>query len=265
VIDAHVHVFGEDSGTGVPPSFTPADLFAHAKPLGVRRVVLIQLGAYRFDNSHMLAAIRAHKGVFSGVAVVDHSRDDIERAVDNLRAQGVRGFRIAARPDPATWLDSPGMRRLWSYAAKVGMAMCPLVNPNALPAIDRMCGSHPDTTVVIDHMARIGASGEIRDSDIRLLSALAKHRNVHVKVSAFYALGRKQAPYTDLVPLIRRLVEDFGPRRLMWASDSPFQVVNGHTYAASVELVRDRLPFLSADDRAWLLERTAERVYFQGI
>ena len=30
-----------------------------------------------------------------------------------------------------------------------------------------------------------------------------RHRNVYVKVSAFYALGRMAAPYTDLAPLIR--------------------------------------------------------------
>ena len=262
VIDAHVHVFGPQAGSRAPSEFTVAELFSHSRPLGVDRVVLIQLGSYQFDNSYMLSAIREHRGTFSGVAVVDHNRDDIEQAVSDLHRRGVRGFRIGPRGDAASWLDGPGMRRLWQQAAKLRMAMCPLLNPDALPAVDRMCARNPDATVVIDHMARIGATGEIRDSDIRLLSALARHRRVHVKVSAFYALGKKQAPYTDLVPLIRRLVEDFGPRRLMWASDSPFQVVNGHTYAASLELVRDRLPFLSRDDRDWMLRRTAEKVFF---
>ena len=30
----------------------------------------------------------------------------------------------------------------------------------------------------------------------------------------------------------------------MWASDSPFQVQNGHDYASSIALIRDRLPKL---------------------
>ncbi len=55
-----------------------------------------------------------------------------------------------------------------------------------------------------------------------------------VKLSAFYALGRKRAPYTDLAPLIQHLFEAFGPKRLMWASDSPFQVQDGHRYAPSI-------------------------------
>jgi predicted TIM-barrel fold metal-dependent hydrolase len=125
-----------------------------------------------------------------------------------------------------------------------------------------MCAQHPDTPVVVDHLARIGADGVIRDADSRLLCGLARHRNVKVKVSAFYALGRKSAPYADLVPLVRRVFEDFGPRRLMWASDSPFQVQDPHTYAASISLVRENLSFLSQDDREWLLRRTAQSVFF---
>jgi predicted TIM-barrel fold metal-dependent hydrolase len=140
--------------------------------------------------------------------------------------------------------------------------MCPLVDPDALPSIGRMCARFPETPVVIDHIARIGADGVIRDADIAALAKLAAHGRTHVKISALYALGKKQYPYLDLIPMVRRLFQAYGPQRLMWASDSPFQVENGHTYAGSVELVRDRLDFLSAEDHEWLLAKTAERVFF---
>ena len=140
--------------------------------------------------------------------------------------------------------------------------MCPLMGPDAIPSVDRMCAKFPETPVVIDHMARIGVDGEFRPADVRALCGLAKHRRVHVKLSAFYALGKKQYPYTDLSPTIRALYEAYGPKRLMWASDSPFQVEAPHTYAGSIELVRDRLEFLSGEDRAWLLGKTAGQVFF---
>ena len=50
----------------------------------------------------------------------------------------------------------------------------------------------------------------------------------------------------------------------MWESDCPFQVV-AHKYTDSVELVRDRLDFLSPDDRDWLLFRTAEQALFRPL
>jgi predicted TIM-barrel fold metal-dependent hydrolase len=41
-----------------PPSFTPQELFAHAHPLGVERIVLIQMSFYRYDNAYMLDCMR---------------------------------------------------------------------------------------------------------------------------------------------------------------------------------------------------------------
>ncbi len=232
------------------------------KPSGVSRAVLIQMSFYQFDNSYMLDTMREYKGVFSGVGIVDSSAPHPDRAMMDLARQGVRGFRITPGNAPRTWLDTPGMQAMWHCGAERRLAMCPLVNPDALPSIDRMCRQYPDTPVVIDHLSRIGADGVIRESDVQSLCGLSSHRNVTVKVSAFYALGRKTPPYIDLAPLILRVFEHFGPRRLMWASDCPFQVQDGHTYSASIALVRDGLAFLSADDREWLLAKTAQSVFF---
>ena len=273
-IDAHVHVWTPDVekyplASGFqredmkPPSFTPEELLAHAKPCGVDRIVLIQMSFYGFDNSYMLDTIRRFPGVFSGVAVIDEAGKDPAAEMRNLKPRGVRGFRI--RPgdrSPETWLDGPGMAAMWRCGAAEGLAMCHLVNPDSLPAIDRMCAKHPDTPVVIDHYARIGVDGQIRESDLKNLCRLARHKNTSVKVSAFYALGKKAAPYLDLAPMTRRLLDAYGRERLMWATDCPYQVQEGHTYSRSIELVRDRLDFLSDSDRQWLLRKTAERVFF---
>jgi len=267
MIDAHVHVWTDDTtryprASGErdyePLRFLPEDLFRHSKPAGVTRVVLIQMSFYRFDNTYMLDCMRTHPGVFSGVGVINAAGPDPAAEMRKLAAQGVRGFRITA----SDGLESPGMATMWRTGAQTGQAMCALVGPDALPTIDRLCVQHPNTNVVIDHLARIGADGQIRDADVRLLCGLARHPRVTVKASAFYALGKKQAPYRDLAPLIRRVFEDYGPRRLMWASDCPFQVDKGHNYKDSIDLVRQGLPFLGREDRDWMLRRTAESVFF---
>ncbi|MCP5109805.1 MAG: amidohydrolase family protein [bacterium] len=274
-IDAHVHVWTTDverypvadpsrRKQVKPASFTPEELFAHSRPRGVSRVVLIQMSFYRLDNSYMVDMIERHSDTFRGVAIVDVNAPDVKDQMRALAKRGVRGFRIGPRGRPDTWLDTPGMAAMWECGAEEGLAMCPLMNPDALASLDRMCGRHPDTTVVIDHFARIGADGNVREADLRGLCDLARYPRMHVKLSAFYALGRKQYPYTDLLPMVRRLIEAYGPQRLMWASDSPFQVQNGHTYEGSVELIRDRLDGISAGDREWLLTKTAERVFFSG-
>lgn len=273
-IDAHVHVWTSDTAKYplsagyrreemVPTSFTPEQLFAHMRPCGVSRVVLVQMSFYGFDNSYMLDTIRTFPGVFSGIAVIDDSAGQPQNEMRRLKSLGVRGFRIYPRNMPVDrWLESPGLVSMWECGAAERLAMCCLVNPDALPAIDRMCEKHPETPVVIDHCGRVGMSGEIREAELAQLCNLARHKNTFVKVSAFYALGKKKSPYEDLGPMIRRLRDAFGAERLMWATDCPYQVQGEHTYRDSIELVRSRLDFLSAEDRACLLHKTAQRVFF---
>jgi predicted TIM-barrel fold metal-dependent hydrolase len=273
-IDAHSHVWTPDvkryplaAGFKVadmqPASFTPAELMAQARPCGVDRVVLIQMSYYRFDNRYMLDAMREAPGTFAGVAVIDHRAAGLRDTIRAMKQQGVRGFRIHPGQEPVdAWLGSKAMADFWRLGADERMAMCALVNPDALAPLDKMCERFPKTPLVVDHFARIGIDGTIRTSDVDNLCRLARHALAHVKVSAFYALGKKQSPYTDLGPMIRRLLDAFGRQRLMWATDCPYQVQNGHTYRDSIELVRSRLDFLSPDDRAWLLRNTAERVFF---
>jgi len=273
-IDAHVHVWTPDThryplAKGFskrdmqPPSFTPEQLFAHSKPAGVSRVVLIQMNFYEFDNHYMTDMIAQHRGVFRGVAIVDERKSGVGERMKALAAQGVRGFRIYTDREKAeSWQHSEGMKEMWRTGADAGLSMCLLADPDALPAVHRMCKAFPKTPVVIDHFARIGMKGPVRRHDLDQLCRLADFEHTHVKTSAFYALGAKKAPYTDLAPMIRRLRDTFGASRLMWASDCPFQVQEGHTYADSIALIRDRLDFLTDEDKHWMLRRTAERVFF---
>lgn len=272
-IDSHVHVWTDDLAAYplargfaradmAPATYPPECILGAARPCGVDRVVLVQMSYYGTDNSYMLDTMRAHPGVFGGIAVIDADSDEVEAEMARLRALGVRGFRIQPRGGAAaTWLDGPGAARMFAEGARSGQAMCCLINPEALPALDRMCAAYPDTPVVIDHLCRIGVDGEIAEADVAALCALARHGNVKVKVSAFYALGRKRPPHDELVPLIRRVYEAFGAQRLMWASDCPFQV-RDESYEDGLALVRDRCDFLSAEDKAWLLGRTAEATFF---
>lgn len=272
-IDAHCHVWTDDTASYPlaaghraedrrPAVFTPERLLELARPHGVDRVVLIQMSWYGADNSYMLDAIGRHPGVFSGVAVVDRAAGAPGEEMERLALRGVRGFRINAREsDPDRQLDGEGAERMFRASSRTGLAICPLLDPDALPALSRMCRRHPEATVVIDHMARIGIQGPVRDGQVEALCGLARLPLVNVKVSAFYAFGAKKPPYGDAAPVIRRLYDAFGPERLLWATDCPFQVVE-HSYGDSIALIRDRLGFLSDSDRDWMLRGTAERLFF---
>jgi len=273
-IDAHSHIWTPDTtryplGEGhrranmEPASFTAEELLAGMAEVGVARTVLIQMSFYGYDNSYMLDAIKNHPGKFGGVAVIEQDKGDPVELMKSLKKSGVSGFRIYPKDRQFdSWLDSDTMHAMWKTGAAERLNMCCLMDPNGLPALDRMCSRYPQTPVVIDHMCRIGVTGQIPEADVKALCEMAKHKQVTVKVSAFYALGQKTPPYTDLGPLIQRLYHAYGPWRLMWASDGPFQMQAPHSYKASIELIRQRLDFLNDADKDWLLRKTAAKVFF---
>ncbi len=275
-IDAHSHIWTPDlahyplaagfqKADMQPASFTAEELLALCRPAGVGRVNLIQMSYYEFDNSYMLDMIKLYPDRFVGTAIVDPLGPDPAGTLRALRPKGVRALRIQpqySKQPPATWLEPEGYQALFALAAETGIVMSCLIGPDAFAEVDRMCARFPEAPVIIDHLGRIGVDGQIRDADVDALCALAKHPKLHIKVGAFYALGKKAAPYTDLAPLIQRVVRAYGPQRCLWESDCPFQVVAPHTYTDSLALIRTRLDFLSAADRAWLLHRTAERLLF---
>lgn len=276
-IDAHSHVWTPDldhyplaegfaRSDMAPKSFTADELLAVCRPSGVGRVNLIQMSYYAFDNSYMLDMIRLHPDRFVGTAIVDPLSPKPDAAMRALLPKGVRAFRIQpkySKLPSARWLEPAGYDAMFAEAAGSGQAMSCLIGPAEFAEVDRMCRKHPQAPVIIDHLGRIGVDGQVRDADVEALCALAVHLKVYIKVGAFYALGKKTPPYTDLAPLIRKVVKAFGPGRCMWESDCPFQVVN-HKYDDSIALVRDKLDFLTPADRDWLLGRTAGRLLFRS-
>jgi L-fuconolactonase len=274
-VDAHSHVWTDDvvkyplvnnqpASKLIPRSFTADELLAIARPLGVSRVVLIQHKPYfGVDNRYLVDVIAVHPGVFSGVACIAAEEPAPDREMVRLKKLGFRGFRITPGEGAADrWVNSPGVNSMWATATKERLAICPLIGPDNIVQVDEMCRKYPDTTVVVDHFARVGQNGDFPEADVKQLVGLARHPKVHVKVSAFYFLGQKKPPYRDLVPLIRRVYDAFGPSRLMWGSDCPYQLGAGNNYAASLELIQKGLDFLSDSDRRAFLRDTATKVFF---
>lgn len=218
--DCHVHVFealaAVRSGHYQPVDRPLAQIEAVAQAHGVGHLVLVQPSVYGTDNGVMLRALSVEPGRHRGVAVVDDDVADAE--LDAMHARGIRGVRLNlvspvgedAEPGQRFAALSPRLRRLgWHlqwYAA-----------PEHLPAIAEL---HRDSSVtcVLDHLAGFGAGVPDDHFAWQAIEALAAD-GAWLKLSGWYRL-EAQAPYTSLVPRIRRLAGLFG-ERLVWGSDWP--------------------------------------------
>ncbi len=283
-VDSHSHLWSPDrvryplrpgatEVNVVPTGFTPGEFFSHARAEGVNRVVLIgHTGHFGFDATYLTDLIKARPGEIAVQAFLDHADPNITARMAELKRQGVKAFRVRLLdPWQSAFADDHPIMKAYQFAAAQQLAICPLTNPDWLPELDRLSAKFPATMMVIDHFARIGVDGfgqtppvpgTIKPADVANLVKLARHPSTYVKLSAYYALGRRTPPYDDMLPMIQNLLAAYGPERLMWGSDSPYQIVAPHTYKASIALIRDRLDGLSEGDREWLLRKTAERVFF---
>ena len=283
IVDAHAHVWTSDTmkyplATGFRkkdvwfPSFSIEELIELQRPVGISRANLIQMTWYGLDHSYILDAIASSPDRFVGTGIVpaitDVSLASPDRAMVDLAMGGIYAFRIrgkSTRPPLANgsqWMDHPGFEKMFTAGAEHNLALSFLMTVDDLPELDRMCKRHPECPVIIDHFCLIGRRRPIIDSEIQTLCRIARYPRVMLKIGAFYALGAETPPYLDMLPLIERVVDAFGPERCMWESDAPLQTKPPHNFEAAVAVIRGHADFLSRSDKDQILFRTAEDFFF---
>jgi predicted TIM-barrel fold metal-dependent hydrolase len=284
IVDGHVHVWSGDTekyplAAGFSkedlwfPSFSAEEVIEHGRAAGITRFNLIQMTWYGLDHSYILDIIANDPEHFVGTgvipAVTDVALASPDRTMVDLAERGVHAIRIRGRStrpkfsERDRWMDYPGFEKIFAAGAEHDLALSFLMTPADLPEVARMCHKFPQTPVIIDHFCMIGRENMFVEDEIAALCRMAKHPRVMVKLGAFYGLGKKEPPYLDMLPLIRRVVDAFGPDRCMWESDAPLQAKDGHTFEAAVAVIRDHADFLSASDKQQILVKTAEDFFFK--
>jgi predicted TIM-barrel fold metal-dependent hydrolase len=219
--DCHVHVFSAKAPTRDghyrPVDRPLAEIEQAASSLGARHLVLVQPSVYGTDNSLMLSALAQDPGRHRGVAVVADGISDDE--LDGLHAAGVRGVRlnlvspVGEAADPATRFAALAarlqQRKHWHLQWYTDAERLPLV---------AQLHRRKALTCVLDHLAGLGLQVADDHPAWQAVEELAAG-GAWLKLSGWYRLGA-QAPYTGLVPRIRRLAGLFG-ERMVWGSDWP--------------------------------------------
>jgi L-fuconolactonase len=279
IVDAHHHLWDPaarayDWMTG---AFAPlrrrygtAELRAVAEPLGIAATVVVQAAASEEETAELLALAAAPGSpVRAVVGWIDLTDPAAGERLAALRA-GPGGERLAGirhlvqdEPDPA-WLARPGVLRGLRALAAAGMRYDLLLRPAHLPAALVVAEQVPELALVVDHGAKpdIAAGGwEPWSSG---LAALAAHPRVHCKLSGLATEARWDAWREDGVErYAARLLELFGPDRLMFGSDWPVCTLAA-SYREVLELALATVAELGDGERAAVMGGTASRFYGLG-
>ncbi len=268
IIDAHLHVW-ELPSTRYPwnPLATVAPDYAwpveHEIEVmdryGIDYGILVQPSMYRYDNRYLLECATRYPERFRLVGLLDPQAEDVEKDMEYLAAQGVRGLRLGPmlRPD-ISWFNDPKADRVWRSAGELDLVITLLVIPQQLRAARTALERFPNTRVIIDHLARPDQAEN--PSLIDGLLSLAAWDQVNVKVSALGFISKEPYPHHDILTLVKRVYDAFGPGRMLWGTDTPMsQKPEGIPDA--LKLIELALPQASPQDVDLIKGGTAARLF----
>jgi L-fuconolactonase len=238
-----------------PGAFTADNMLAEMDAAGVDRAVIVPPSWAGEDNATGLEASEAHPTRFAVMGRFDPEapgwREQLSTWLDQPHMLGVRLTFNA--PRFVRWLEQDA-EPFWGEMERLQVPLMAQFGgrlQQVAPIVER----HPGLTLIIDHMGRVsGTKGAAAWTDLDQLLALAKYPNVLVKATSAPSYSELPYPHPDVQPYLRRLYDAFGARRLLWGSD--ITRLPG-TYRHCLRLFQEELEFLSADDREWILGKTA--------
>ncbi len=244
-IDAHQHYWrfarGDyawlrpDRADVVPlcRDFLPDDLRATLQTHGVLQTVLVQATDTEAETEFLLDLAATESSIGGVVGWVDLSSAEsvvtLERWARQPKFKGVRPM-LQDLPD-TEWIAHAPHPEVLRALRRLGLRLDALVKPQHLSALLRFLRANPELPVVVDHAAKpqlaLGWDADWALEWRRRMAEIAALPQVSCKFSgllteaALPARRDVDAGVAALRPVWERLLEGFGPGRLLWGSDWP--------------------------------------------
>jgi predicted TIM-barrel fold metal-dependent hydrolase len=243
--------------SNLPKYEYPAEqIVAEMRTHHVDHVVISHVCYYGRDNRYPAHMVKAYPGKFAAVGLLvghrlykPNDKENAGRLERLMKEDKFIGLRLSPIYDPdVAWLNDPVCYPLWKKAEELGGTFNLFLAPHQISQVADMAARFPGVNVVIDHMAMIDISRPASEGIDRLVG-LAKYPNVYARTSLHNPSKTKELPFRDVWPYLRMLYDAFGPKRLVYANF--YELV----------IMKEMIPFFTAEDKEWILGRTAHRLY----
>eukprot|EP00210_Caulerpa_lentillifera_P009505 g9065.t1 len=289
-IDSHLHVWATSEESRKFPykdaDSTPAvrgntdylvELMDEAK---VDMAMIVQSSTHGFDHSYVKKAMDDFPDKFMGclLANPDESGIGVSEMERLVRHEGFRCVRF----NPYIWPKGQKMTNeigceLFKKAGELnvpvgfmlfqglGFILSAVISVLGfmlhVEEVETLCSKFPQTKVILDHF---GFSKQDAQAWKRLLD-MAKLPQVYVKSSAFFRNTAEQYPYLDMRANLRRLIDNFGPKRILWGTDFPW-VIQQCSYSKAWNIINDgdqikEETLLTPEEKDWINGGTARALF----
>ena len=155
-----------------------------------------------------------------------------------------------------------GVCTLCFHARRVGIVINVLIRLPLADELEIMLQRHPQLPVVLDHCMFAHADDGMQGDELQRTLQLARYPNLHAKLTWLVAGSDQESPFADTPPLLRAVIDAYGPDRCVWGSDFPCEFYTPKTtYAGHLELFRQELGLSVAEQEA-ILSSTPGRLWF---
>ena len=273
IVDTHAHIYHPDEAAYpmVDDALrTPArtgsieHLRKEAREAGVGRVVLVQTSsAYGWDNRLLADTAAANRDWTAGVCTLDPASPETPQELERLMSEhNVRGFRVLPTGERYPLLYQPGAVRIWETVRSLGAVVCAHIRANFLRQLSDLLARFPEVPVVLDHAAYLKVAEGVQSETVQGVLDLSRFRNLSVKLTFAVSASEEAYPFRDVHPIIRELVDGFGPERCMWGSAFPCELwFKKASYAQHLALFAEELGLTEGEKQA-TLEETPTRIWF---
>jgi predicted TIM-barrel fold metal-dependent hydrolase len=266
IVDSQVHLWKAESEDWkwvpgmkpqMPEPFTIEKLVPLMDQAGVDRVVVVPPSWPGDRNDYALEAAKRYPTRFGIMGRIPLKNPQVAALLPKWKEQpGMLGVRLFFGGPFQGWLGDGTADWFWPEAEKADLPVMFLTyGQNAQLA--SVAERHPRLQLIADHMG-VGPNtvkeGRLADAISQTVS-LAKFPNVSVKLSAAANFSAEAYPFRDYTPHIKRLFDAFGPKRCYWGTD----ITNGYdkaTYKQRITHFTEELPFLSEEDKDWVMGKS---------
>jgi predicted TIM-barrel fold metal-dependent hydrolase len=265
IVDAQVHLWKAASPDWpwvpgrkpqLPEPFTIEKLVPLMDEAGVDRAVIVPPSWPGDRNDYGLEAARRYPDRFAVMGRIALQDPNAPKLLPTWKQQpGMLGIRTTFMRDQASLLTGGAADWLWPAAEKEGLPIMFLA-PGNIPRFAPIAERHSGLTLIIDHMSLMqetAKEGRIPQA-ISDVVALAKYSNVSVKLSSAPTYSFESYPWRDMTEHLKRCFDAYGPQRCYWGTDLTNAFAKS-TYRQRVTHFTEELPFLSEDDKDWVMGR----------
>jgi L-fuconolactonase len=273
IVDSHHHIWDPAKRphewlVALPSLNRPFDLSQLeqvAAPLGVSATLLVQVLNDPAETEEFLALASASEFIAGVIGWVDLTDPGVGETLARLaelpggdKLVGVRHL-VHNEPDP-DWLRRHEVRRGVRAVSESGGAFDLLVSTRELPAAVDLAEHLEDATLVIDHMAKPEIAASTWEPWNSLIGQLARSESVVCKISGLVTEAGLGWSTAVTRPYVERVVELFGPNRLLFGSDWPVCTAVA-SYDQVLSLARDLVAPLVGQEIDAFFGGTARRIY----